>query len=397
MKILKGKYKLKQYSTRTSLVLVALVAIIAVPIQVTQRAFADVYDDKIAALQEDIKKYNAQAEALAKEADTLENVVAKLQKQADALQSQINLSQAKYNKLVKQIKDTEKKIADNKEALGKTIADMYVDGKITPIEMLASSDSIGDYLDKQEYQSSIRNQLAATIDKVKALKTQLEKQKTDQKAILDKQKAQQKSLAANQYQQQSILNETRGQEAAYQQLVADNKTRLESVAAQQRAYYQSLLNSGGNGSSGVVGNFEYANWSGNSPCGSDGYPYCGVQDSYSDPWALYNRECVSYAAWALSARFGRFVGSFNGSGNAYEWPTSAVIYSGAVRVYNPQPGDAVVLPAMAGFSPIGHLMIVESVNNNWVHVSQYNFYGTGEYSTMDIKNSGVIYLRFPQA
>jgi surface antigen len=103
---------------------------------------------------------------------------------------------------------------------------------------------------------------------------------------------------------------------------------------------------------------------------------------------------VSYVAWALEQRFGKYVANFNGQGNAMDWPSSAPRFSGAYRVYSPQPGDAVILPASGNFAPIGHAMIVESVSGNTMHVSQFNFYGTGEYSTMDVQNSGVVLLRF---
>ncbi len=179
-----------------------------------------------------------------------------------------------------------------------------------------------------------------------------------------------------------------------------------AVSAQQRAYYQSLLSSAGGGRAGVVGSFQYTNWSGNRGC-SGGYAYCGAQDTYSDPWGLFNRECVSYVAWALANRFNKYVGNFSGEGNAWEWAEahekpdrtwnpvgSAISYSGATRVYTPQPGDVVILPQSGSFAPIGHAMIVDSVDGEWMHVSQYNFYGTGEYSTMDVKNSGVALLRF---
>lgn len=382
-------------ATRITLVLMSILIAVAVPMQLTKKASADIYDDQINALQQEIRAAQALADQLAAQADTYRNAVAKLQSQIDITQAEIDVSQAQYNQLVAQIAETEKNIKDNQDALGKTIADMYVDDKITPLEMLASSSSISDYIDKQEYRSSVRNQLTETIAKIKDLKAQLEKQRADVEIVLNKQKAQRESLAAARNEQQVLLDQTQGQEAAYQELVNNTKQKVEAVAAQQRAYYQSLLNSGSDGSSGVVGEFEYANWSGNQGCGGDGYPYCGVQDSYSDPWMLYNRECVSYAAWALSERFGRYVSPFYGNGNAYQWTTYGPLYSGAVRVYNPQPGDAVVLPIMSGFSPLGHLMMVESVNGDWVHVSQYNFYGTGEYSTMDIRNSGVAFLRFP--
>lgn len=379
-------------ATKSVLIFVSLLMAVITPIQMVQMVHADQYDDQISTLQQNIDTYNAQAAQLAAQSKTLQAAIAELQNQSSVIQAQINISQVKYDQLVAKIADTEKQIKDNQDALGTVIANMYVDDRITPIEMLASSKNIGDYLDKQEYSASVRDQLSSTISTIKSLKSQLDKQKADVESVLEKQKAQKAGLVANQEQQQSLLDQTQGQEAAYQQLVSNSKQELANIAARQRAYYQSLLNSGG-GNSGVVGSFQYANWSGNQGC-SGGYPYCGEQDSYIDPWALYNRECVSYVAWALSSRFGKYVGSFNGSGNAYEWPDSAPRYSGAYRVYNPQPGDAVVLPMMGDFSPIGHLMIVESVSSSWVHVSQYNFYGTGEYSTMDIKTSGVIFLRF---
>jgi len=170
---------------------------------------------------------------------------------------------------------------------------------------------------------------------------------------------------------------------------------MASISSQQQAYYQSLLSRGA-GNAGVVGSFQYSGWSGNQGCGG-GYPYCGPQDTSIDPWNLYNRECVSYVAWALEARFGKSVKPFHGDGNAMDWTYSAPRWSGAFRVSTPQPGDVVILPAMSGFAPIGHAMIVESVNGNSMRVSQYNFYGTGQYSTMTIQNSGVVLLRFPNA
>jgi len=406
MKIFKIKnLSAKKALTRSLLVFTSLVMIVTIPIQLfNQPTLADQYDDKIQALQNQINAYNAQAQQLSQQSQTLQVAVDALQAQVSAMQAKIDISQAKYDQLVSQIADTEKKISENKDALGVTIAKMYVDGEVTPIEMLASSGSIGDYLDAQEYQSSIRDQLTNTINTVKSLKVQLEQQKIDAETILNQQKTERASLAASQAEQQSLLSQTQSNEAVYQQLMASSRQKIADVASQQRSYYQSLLNSGRDGSSGVAGAFQYKNWSGNMGCGSDGYPYCGVQDAYSDPWQLYNRECVSYAAWALYYRYNKDVNPFHGYGNAWEWAEyefndgkvgSAVEFSDAFRVSDPQPGDAVVLPAMSGFSPIGHLMIVESVGDDgWIHVSQYNFYGTGEYSTMDIKSSGVYFMRF---
>jgi peptidoglycan hydrolase CwlO-like protein len=396
MKIALKKTKITKLPLKMVLILTALVVAAVVPMQIwhlNNNAYAcgsvESCQSKIDAYQHDIDSYTAQAQVLAGQADTLKNKIDTLNIQISAAQSEIDLSQASYDKLVQQITDTENQIKNDQDALGVTIANIYVGDNITPIEMLASSKSIGDYLDKQEYRSSVRSELSKTIANIKTLKDELNKQKDEVKVVLDRQKAQQESLNAMKNEQQSILDKTNNDESAYQSLISIAKAALADAAATQRTYF-----SNHDINNGVYGSFVWANFSGNFGCGSDGYPYCGVQDSYSDPWALYNRECVSYVAWALHDRFGKYVGSFSGNGMAYEWVWSAPLYSDAYRVDDPQAGDAVVLPVTPGFADVGHLMIVESVNGDWVHVSQYNFNSTGEYSTMDIKTTGVVFLRF---
>lgn len=394
---------IKKIVTKSVLVAMAVLMVSAVPFGAVPKAHADQYDDKINALQRQVNEYKAQAGALQSKIGTLQDAVNALQIEQNAIQAQIDLNQAKMEQLNQQIADTKQKIVDNKDALGSTLADMYVDNSISPLEMLASAKNIGDYVDKQSYRSSVSDNLQQTITKINDLKNQLDKDKTAVAAVLDQQTTQRNSLDANKQQQQTLLNQTRGEEAAYQSLISSAQQAMADASAQQAAYYQSILNSSGGGSAGVVGSFQYTNWSGNLGACGGGYGYSTVQqrnycqfghDAIIDEWALYNRECVSYVAWALQYKFGKQVNSFRGQGNAYQWPNSAVAYSGAFRVSSPQPGDVVVLPQSGGFAPIGHVMIVESVNGDWMHVSQYNFYGTGQYSEMDVKNSGVVLLRF---
>ena len=389
----------KSLLTRSILVVTTIIFAIAAPIQISQSVSADKYDDQINALNQQKAAYQAQANQLNQQAQTLQVALASLNAQIASVQAEINLNQVKYDQLVSQIADTEKKIKDSQDALGTTIANLYVDSKVSPLEMVASSKNISDFLDKQEYRNSVRDQLTAAIAQIKALKIQLDQQKVDTQKILDQQTAQKAQLAAQQAQQQNILSETKGQEAAYQQLVSSMQQKMADAASAQRAYYQSLLGSSGGASAGVYGSFQWQNLSPSNGAGgcSGGYSYCQPQDSVVDPWGLYNRECVSYVAWALQNRYSKYVGNFSGNGNAYQWIWSAPQFSGAYRVDSPQPGDAVILPASGNFSPIGHAMIVDSVSDGWVHVSQFNFYGTGQYSTMDIKATGVAFLRFPSA
>jgi peptidoglycan hydrolase CwlO-like protein len=377
---------------------------IATPLAMMPRAHADMYDDQINALQSKVNQYKQQAGALQVQIGSLQAAVNELEVQKNIIQTQIDLNQTKYEQLQQQIKDTEQKIADNKAALGEILADIKVGDSITPLEMLASSNNVADYVDKQSYRSSASDTLKSMIDKIKQLKIDLDKAKADTEKVLADQNVQKNALIANQQQQQVLLDQTRGEEAAYQSLIGAAQQQMSDASARQAAYYRSLQSSPGGGTAGVVGSFQYTNWSGNQGACGGGYGYSPVQgrnycsfghDAIVDEWQLYNRECVSYVAWALQYRFNKQVNGFHGRGNAMDWPQSAPAYSNAYRVSSPQPGDVVVLPASGSFAPIGHVMIVESVSGDWMHVSQYNFYGTGQYSTMDVKNSGVILLRFP--
>lgn len=386
----------RSFATRLTLIGFAILLSAGVPIALTQqRVSADRWDDQINALRAQANQYQAQANELKAKGDTLQNKLDQINAQKAALEANIQANQQKHDKLVADIQANQQKLEQSQDALGEMLANLYVDGKISAVELMASSKNIGDFVDKQEYRSAVRDQLNRAISEIKRIKAKLESDKKEVEKVLAELKQQNDQLAAIQAEQQRLVDQTRGEEAAYQQLVSNAKSQMQSIQSQQQAYYASLLSRGGGGG-GVVGSFQYWGWSGNRGCGG-GYPYCAPQDSQVDPWNLYNRECVSYVAWALENRFGKSVQPFHGDGNAMDWPYAAPRWSGAYRVGSPQPGDAVILPASGGFAPIGHAMIVESVSGDNVLVSQYNMYGTGQYSTMYIKTSGVVFLRFPDA
>jgi surface antigen len=234
--------------------------------------------------------------------------------------------------------------------------------------------------------------LTETIETIERLKKELGEQKVAVEKVLEKQKLEKGALVAKENEQQALLAETKGKEANYRSMISNARGELQKVAAQQQAAIARLTNNGRN-TSGAAGSFEFRNLTPNQPCGAGGYPYCGAQDSYADPWALFNRECVSYAAWAASERFGKHVESFGGAGHAYQWP-STVLRMGADVNNTPSVGAVAITPQQP-YTPLGHAMVVEEVyGDGWVRVSQYNFAGTGMYSTMDLKVSSAVYVHF---
>lgn len=354
---------------------------------------ADVYDDQLKALQKEVDNFSAEAQKLAQQADSLSNAIAKLQNEQAQVQAEISLNEVKAKDLAGQITTNEKKLADQEDVLANTLVDMYLDGQTTPIEVLAGSKSLGDYVDQQSQRATVRDQVSYSTKQIKILKQQLEDQKKEVEQIISDQKVKKQQLVASQNEQARLLNETQGQEAAYQQKVSDVKAQMEQVHAQQRAAWAAATN-GGNSSSGNYSGFSWRKYTGEQGC-SGGYPYCaGGLDYTVDEFALYARECVSYAAWAAKYRFGKSVGSFRGQGHAYQWVSSAPAYMGAFVNDTPAVGAAAIMPAN-GLSSYGHAMIVEYVlNDGWVGVSQYNFAGNGQYSTMEIPASSVAYVHF---
>lgn len=363
-------------------VVVAAVVLMAIasPLQMASPVKADRYDEQIAAIQREVDQYEAAARDLAGKADTLQRELSRLTNEKGQLQAQIDLGQAKHDKLVSDIQETQAKIAANKKALGETMANLYVDESITPLEMLASSNNIGDYVDKQSYREAIRDKLTSTITEIKELKKKLEADKIAVERVLEDQKNQREALTAKENEQAQLVAQTRGEEAAYQNLSASKNQEISSLRAAQAAENARAMRSLGFGSipQGIPGGGGYPGAWANAPL-----------DAYVDPWGLYTRECVSYAAWKVHST-GRFVPHFGGRGNANQWPSTVAAY-GIDSGSTPRAGSVAMWPI--GY--YGHVMYVESVNGDGtITVSDYNLNWDGNYRNYTRSASGLTYIYF---
>jgi peptidoglycan hydrolase CwlO-like protein len=139
----------RQLLTRLTIGSLVVVVTLATPLAYVQRALADQWDSQISALQSQADQYQSQASALQAQADTLQNKLDQINAQVAALQAQIGVNEAKHNQLQADIAVNQKKLADTQSVLGDTLANLYVDDNVSAVELLASSQNIGDYVDKQ--------------------------------------------------------------------------------------------------------------------------------------------------------------------------------------------------------------------------------------------------------
>lgn len=349
---------------RGSLLAVAILLTAASPIAfMGNPAKARDFNAEIQAVQRQIDQYNAEAARLAGKADTLKNKVAQLSSERAAIQAQVDRTQTEHDQLVAEIKKNEKRIAENQDALGKIMADMYVADDISPLEMLASSDDISDYVDKQTKRSSIRDILSNTITEIQRLKKELEQQRVKVKQLLDDQTHQRNLAAEKEAEQQRLLNETKGQEAAYQQLSAKGQEKRRELERQQQI--EIARRYAGASGSAVAGD-----------PGRGGYPNNLANSDYYnpvvDPWGMYSRQCVSYTAWKVYQKNG-YMPYWGGVGNANQWPGNARA-AGIPTGSTPRAGSVGVITA----GQYGHVVWVESVNaDGTINISQYNELNAG--------------------
>lgn len=348
----------------------------------TRPASADQYDDKIAALQADMARYQAESDRLNAEANTLQNALAQLANEKSALQAQIDVSQAQYDKLTIQITETEKKIADNQDALGTTLADLYVDDEVSPVEMLASSQNIGDFLDKQEYRNSVKDELSTTIKTVKDLKVQLSDQKAEVEKVLNEQKTAREALVARESQQATLLAQTQNNESQYQGLIKDSEAQIAEAKAAQAAL-RARTNATGGYTLIDAGSLTSYPWNANN-CPMWGYLSTGGADGNGgDGYGYGCRQCASYVGW----RVARETGVYYRWGNGGDFARNAINAGYQNLGSNPQPGSLAVM-----WGNPGHVAWVEGVSPDGSHVtvSQYNYnYGAGwgMYSEMVLSSS----------
>ena len=353
------------------------------PISMMQTVRADVYDSRISALRAQIDGYQAQAAVLANQAATLQRELDNITIQKNALQAEIDLSQAKYDKLVADIAANQKKLEGQQGVLTSIVSLLVSEEQVSPIEMLASSSSVGDYITRQDQLTATSSQLQGSIDTINKVKAELSRQKVEVGQVLADQQSQRATLAEKEAYQSELIASTQNQESAYQSLIGQSNAKIAEQRANQAA------------ANAAASNTYNANnlTSGGSSCG--GYPalWCNSpQDSLVDNWGMYNRECVSYTAWKVAST-GRRMPYWGGHGNANQWPASARA-DGIATGSAPAAGAVAIV--MSGY--YGHAMYVERVNSNGtIHVSQFNWMVNGQwgrYSEMDISAYGLVYIYF---
>lgn len=327
----------------------------------------------IAECNDRISENNAAVADLRSQAVSYQDAITRLQSQINIVQGQIAESKRQQADLEAQIKEAEAQLEQQRGVLFQVIRAMYIDGPVTPIEALATSNDLSEYVNKEEYRRQVQRSVEETMKKIAELQSELSTKKTQVAALLAQQQSQANQLARDRAEQQELVNYNASQQAAFNAETAANKSKLAAlIAAQRRA--NSSSNSGYSfiRFPGAVKSFDRNAY----PYKNAGFsmstaPGCNDNDG-PDRWGYCTRQCVSYTAWAVEAS-GRSAPLYWGS--AKYWDERAV--AAGVPVYStPAPGDI----AVSNSGTWGHVMYVEKVDGNQIYVSQYNQALDGRFS-----------------
>jgi peptidoglycan hydrolase CwlO-like protein len=308
-------------------------------------ALADQFDAQIKALNAQISQNQSAANQKANEANTLQNKISQLNSQIAAAQAALNKTNVEIAQTNAQIDQANKDLDRQKAILKDNLRIIYKQGEVSPIEVVASSKDLSDFVAQQEYLSAIKKKIDDNLKKIDQLKKELDTKKNSLVGLQTNQQAQSNNISAQKAEQAGLLAQTQGDEAKYQQSVAASKQALQGIYAARAA-------------------IDAANHVNVSVGGTGGYPYANATPDMPDPWSFLTRECTSYAAWKRRA-MGRQPYPYMW-GNAGNWPGSYVAPSvGAVAVFP---------PGVGGAGGVGHVAIVEKVNGDGtMDVSEYNW------------------------
>lgn len=323
---------------------------------------------QVAALEQQIRDNSAKAAQLASEADSLQRKIADFDYQIAGVEAQIELTGLKIQQLEEELTAAQNELNRQKELLKTTLVALYKKGDVSSFELLVGSQSFSQFVNEQEYLSRLKDGIQKSTEKVIVLKQQIQLNKEEQEKLLKQQEEQKNSLSTARAERQRVLDYTRGQEAGYRQMV--NSLRSQQIELNRQIFAQTSSQ----------------NFAGDPNKG--GYPSIWANapmDTLIDTWGMFNRECVSYAAFKV-AQSGRNMprnwpsyyyryGPGHG-GNARDWLGNASI-DGIPYDKNPRAGDIGVLPV----GTYGHVVYVEKVlDDGRIYISHYNYDWRGNYA-----------------
>jgi len=222
-------------------------------------------EEKMADLKAQIQALEQQAEQLKgtisqkqEQADTLKNQIANLKNQITSLQTQISLTGKKIDKtkielgdVQNNIFDTQSKIDKQKNTIGRLLLFMDRMDKESLLSIMLKNNNLSDYFRQTQSALTVNtnlmnlvDDLQDTEDQLNQNKNNLEGKKNDLESLKQQQSAQKVSLDQATKDKNQLLKDTKGQEVAYQKMLAEVERQESIFFAQLREIETHVIQGG---------------------------------------------------------------------------------------------------------------------------------------------------------
>ena len=365
-----SKLQLKSIVQRLYLtVFLGLISFAIISLNLNQVVSAINYQSQINALQNQNQQTQNNLNSLQAQATNYQQVISQDQAQINAINNAISANSAKEAYYQQQIAVDNQKIAQNKAYLALAIKTLYIQGQMTTIEQLATSNSLSSFVTKQEDDIAVQNNLNSLLSQIKQAQLSAENNNNQVKALILTETSQQNQVTADQNQINQLLAMNQQQQNNYNAQLSTANAQIAQLKAEQAAADASIARN-----VSVNLNLQKSSSGSGGACdigyGNGGYPnvLCNTtQDAIVDSAGFPNRECTSFANWYFTNVENQT--NFQVTGNAGWWFETS---NYPVSVFpNVQPGAIGVEPSSSLNAPVpslyggyyGHVMIVLALPN----------------------------------
>lgn len=196
-------------------------------------------EDQISKYESTVSSYKKQGKTLQAEIDRLNTKMKKINLQIKAVESSISNLDKEININKEQVVSTENDLNFNKQALSKSLQNIYEKGDEGLLEIVLKNPKFSHFIDDLNSFVILQDSLRVAVDKIEQLREslleaqeQLAIKKSDAIALRSYHDSQKDTLVSSKSEKSQLLSITRGQESRYQELLKETKRTAAQIRSQ---------------------------------------------------------------------------------------------------------------------------------------------------------------------
>jgi len=210
------------------IVAIFTLCIAMIPSSGVKPVYASLQDD-LNTIQKQIKDTKGKIEQKQNEAASLEKEVAVFDDQIRQTELRIQQTETEIQINKEKITQTEEDLRIQREVLNEYLRVIYEESNTSALELIASSDSFSDFVDRSEYLQTMQMKIKDTVERIKKMREELEVKKKELSKLKDQLNSQKTDLNGQRSGRQTLLDRTRGEEAEFQEILKQEKAKQAEI------------------------------------------------------------------------------------------------------------------------------------------------------------------------